>query len=127
MRGEAGAGAITFRARGASCQSGGAVSSDRQCPARFSYGGRSCWRNCDAAFISVDPGDSADALADRRSGLGGTAFPFAIDATGTLAARYGIAALGTVIVYDATGRIVSRVVEPSLQELRAGFREAGVR
>jgi cytochrome oxidase Cu insertion factor (SCO1/SenC/PrrC family) len=81
----------------------------------------------DAAFISVDPGDSPDALADRRAGLGGTAFPFAIDTTGTLAARYGIAALGTVIVYDATGRIVARVVEPSLQELRAGFREAGVR
>jgi hypothetical protein len=43
-----------------------------------------------------------------------------------LAAQYGVTALGTVIVYDATGRIVSRVVEPSLQELRAGFREAGL-
>ena len=80
----------------------------------------------DAAFISVDPGDSPEALADRRAGLGGSAFPFAIDTTGTFAARYGITALGTVIVYDATGRIVARVVEPSLQELRAGFRDAGV-
>jgi hypothetical protein len=47
-----------------------------------------------AAFISVDPGDSPDALADRRAGLGGARYPFAIDPTGTLAAQYGIAALG---------------------------------
>jgi hypothetical protein len=74
----------------------------------------------------VDPGDSPAALADWRAGLGGKRYPFAIDTTGTLAAEYGITALGTAIVYDATGRIVARVVEPSLQELRAGFRDAGV-
>lgn len=80
----------------------------------------------DAAFISVDPGDSPEALADRRAALSGRPYPFAIDTTGTLAAQHGITALGTVIIYDATGKIVSRVVEPSLQDLRAGFREAGV-
>ena len=80
----------------------------------------------DAAFVSVDPGDSPDALADRRAALRGRPYPFAIDRTGNLAARYGITALGTVIIYDAEGKIVARVVEPSLQELRAGFREAGV-
>jgi cytochrome oxidase Cu insertion factor (SCO1/SenC/PrrC family) len=80
----------------------------------------------DAAFISVDPGDSPDALADRRAGLGATRYPFAIDTAGTLAAQYEITALGTVIVYDATGRIVARVVEPSLADLRAVFQEAGV-
>jgi cytochrome oxidase Cu insertion factor (SCO1/SenC/PrrC family) len=80
----------------------------------------------DAAFVSVDPGDSPDALADRRAALSAAPYPFAIDPTGNLAAQYGITSLGTVIIYDATGKIVSRVVEPSLQDLRAGFREAGV-
>jgi hypothetical protein len=80
----------------------------------------------DAAFVSVDPGDSPDTLADRRAALNGKPFPFAIDPTGNLAAQHGITALGTVIIYDATGKIVSRVVEPSLQDLRAGFREAGI-
>jgi hypothetical protein len=80
----------------------------------------------DAAFISVDPGDSRQALVARRDAMGGSPYPFAIDASGDLAAAYRIASLGTVVVYDAHGRIVSKVVEPSLEDLRDGFHEAGV-
>jgi hypothetical protein len=80
----------------------------------------------DAAFISVDPG-----ILQMRSPTGapvsaGRGIRSRFDTPGTLAAQYVVTALGTVIVYDATGRIVSRVVEPSFAELRAGFREAGV-
>jgi hypothetical protein len=80
----------------------------------------------DAAFISVDPGDSRQALVARRDAMGGAPYPFAIDASGDLAAAYRIASLGTVVIYDAHGRIVSKVVEPSLTDLREGFHEAGV-
>jgi hypothetical protein len=80
----------------------------------------------DAAFISVDPGDSRQALVARRDAMGGAPYPFAIDASGDLAAAYRIASLGTVVIYDARGRIVSKVVEPSLTDLREGFHEAGV-
>jgi hypothetical protein len=80
----------------------------------------------DAAFISVDPGDSRQALVARRDAMGGSPYPFAIDASGDLASAYRIASLGTVVIYDAQGRIVSKVVEPSLEDLRDGFHEAGV-
>jgi cytochrome oxidase Cu insertion factor (SCO1/SenC/PrrC family) len=83
-------------------------------------------RRVDAAFVSVDPGDSARALAERRAAIGRASYPFAIDTSGTLAARYRITVLGTVIVYDATGRIVARIVEPGPDDLRAAFNRAGV-
>jgi AhpC/TSA family protein len=87
-----------------------------------SHGGQ----RIDAAFISVDPADSAQALADRRDSMGRASYPFAIDTSGTLAARYQITALGTVLVYDAAGTIVARIVEPGPDDLRAAFDRAGV-
>jgi cytochrome oxidase Cu insertion factor (SCO1/SenC/PrrC family) len=80
----------------------------------------------DAAFISVDPGDSATTLADRRDSIGDPPIPFAIDTTGTLAERYQITTLGTVVVYDAAGRIVDRWIEPTLSDLEAAFRRVDV-
>ena len=83
-------------------------------------------RPVDAAFISIPPGDSTRALAERQASIGRRPFPFAIDQTGTLGQQYRIAALGTVVVYDSAGRIVARVIEPSLDDLRSAFRRAGV-
>jgi hypothetical protein len=83
-------------------------------------------RPVDAAFVSIAPGDSAQALADRQASIRPRPFPFAIDQTGTLAQQYRIAALGTVVVYDAAGRIVARVIEPSLGDLPSAFGRAGV-
>jgi hypothetical protein len=83
-------------------------------------------RRVEAAFVSVDPGDSATTLADRRDSIGDPPIPFAIDSSGTLAAAYDIATLGTVVVYDAAGKIVDRSIEPSLSDLRSAFRRAGV-
>lgn len=83
-------------------------------------------RRVDAAFISVDPGDSATTLADRRDAIGDPPIPFAIDTSGTLAAQYHITTLGTVIVYDATGKIVQRSIEPTYGDLQAAFRRVGV-
>jgi cytochrome oxidase Cu insertion factor (SCO1/SenC/PrrC family) len=83
-------------------------------------------RRVDAAFISVDPDDSAATLADRRRAVGDPPIPFAIDTSGTLAAQYRIATLGTVVIYDATGKIVQRSIEPNLSDLQAAFRRIGV-
>jgi hypothetical protein len=83
-------------------------------------------RRVDAAFVSVDPGDSAAALADRRDSIGGSPIPFAIDTSGTLAAEYQLTTLGTVVIYDAEGRIVQRSIEPTLPDLQAAFRRLGV-
>jgi hypothetical protein len=83
-------------------------------------------RRVDAAFISVDPGDSPATLADRRDAIGDPPIPFAIDTSGTLAAQYHITTLGTVVVYDASGKIVQRSVEPTYGDLQAAFRRVGV-
>jgi hypothetical protein len=83
-------------------------------------------RRVDAAFISVDPGDSPATLADRRDAIGDPPIPFAIDTSGTLAAQYHITTLGTVVVYDATGKIVERSVEPTYGDLQTAFRRVGV-
>ena len=80
----------------------------------------------DAAFISVDPGDSAATLGDRRDSIGDPPIPFAIDTSGTLASQYRITTLGTVVVYDAGGNIVQRSIEPTLSDLQAAFRRIGV-
>jgi cytochrome oxidase Cu insertion factor (SCO1/SenC/PrrC family) len=80
----------------------------------------------DAAFISVDPGDSPATLADRRASIGDPPIPFAIDTTGTLAGQYHITTLGTVVVYDAAGKIVQRSIEPTLADLQAALRGVGV-
>jgi hypothetical protein len=53
-------------------------------------------------------------------------FPFASHTTGQMAPTYQITALGTVLVYDKTGEIVAKMVDPGLQDLRAGLRRAGV-
>jgi hypothetical protein len=63
---------------------------------------------------------------ERRDSIGRRPYPFAIDTSGTMATTYRITALGTVIVYDATGKIVARIVEPGPADLRKAFRRAGV-
>lgn len=83
-------------------------------------------RRADAAFISLDPADSPGRLRARRDSIGDPPYPFAIDTTGSLVNRYQIQALGTTIIYDARGRIVDRLVEPGLSDLKAGFRKAGL-
>jgi hypothetical protein len=79
----------------------------------------------DALFISMDPADPPAALAARRDAIGDPSYPFAIDSSGTLASRYRITALGTVLIYDAQGRIVERLIDPKRDQLEAAFREAG--
>jgi cytochrome oxidase Cu insertion factor (SCO1/SenC/PrrC family) len=79
-----------------------------------------------AVFISMEPQDSPQAMRLLRDTIGDPPYPFAIDTTGTLASQYRIQALGTVVLYDARGRIVDRVVDPSLGQLAEGFRKAGV-
>lgn len=80
----------------------------------------------DAVFISIDPGDPPAALAERRESVGNPPYPFAIDTTGLLAGQYGITALGTVLIYDAQGTIVDRLIEPDLDQLKGAFATAGV-
>lgn len=78
----------------------------------------------DGLYLSMDPGDNAGALGDRRESIGDAPYPFAIDASGTMAAQYEITALGTVLVYDATGTIVARFVDPGADDLRTAVRRA---
>jgi hypothetical protein len=42
--------------------------------------------------------------------MGGAPYPFAIDRTGTLISEYGISTLGTVVIYNRAGKIVSRTM-----------------
>jgi cytochrome oxidase Cu insertion factor (SCO1/SenC/PrrC family) len=88
---------------------------------------RSTPRRIDAAFVSVDPGDSPKALAQRRDSIGGAPFAFAIDTSGNLAALYGITSLGAVVIFNARGEIVWHAIEPGVDDLRDGMRRAGVR
>jgi len=74
----------------------------------------------------MDPQDSPDFLRQRRDSVGDPPYPFAIDTSGSLATQYQIQSLGTVVIYDARGRVVDRLIEPTLGELAGGFRRAGV-
>ncbi len=85
------------------------------------YGSRA-----DAIWIGIDPNDPPAAVRERRRSLGDPSYPFAIDRSGTLAGQYGVQALGTTIVYDARGKLVTRLIEPTEQQLRAAFQRAGV-
>lgn len=80
----------------------------------------------DAVYISMDPQDSPQFMRERRASIGDPPYPFAIDRSGELVTQYRVQQLGTVVIYDARGRIVARMVEPSLRQLADGFRKAGV-
>lgn len=80
----------------------------------------------DVLLVSMDPGDTPQAVRQLTSLIGDPPpYPSAIDTSGTLAAQYGITALGTTVVYDQQGRIVDRLIEPGADELTAAFRQAG--
>jgi hypothetical protein len=80
----------------------------------------------DAAYVSVDPGETPETLADHRERIGDVPYRFAIDTTGQLATQNRIAQLGTVLVYDASGGVVARFLEPRMRELREAFENASV-
>jgi hypothetical protein len=80
----------------------------------------------DAAYVSVDPSETPGTLADRREAIGEVPYEFAIDTSGDLAAQNQITTLGTVIVYDAEGKIVAKSVEPRMEDLEDAFKRAGV-
>lgn len=79
----------------------------------------------DAAWVSMDPGDSPQALRERRRMIGDPPYPFTIDTSGTLAERFGITSLGTTIVYDRAGRIVARLTDAGTAQLEEAFAKAG--
>ncbi|MGH2743570.1 MAG: TlpA family protein disulfide reductase [Thermoleophilaceae bacterium] len=80
----------------------------------------------DAVWIGIDPTDPPEQVRARRESMGNPPYPFAIDRSGTLANLFAVRALGTTIVYDADGRIVSELIEPSKDQLESAFRKAGV-
>lgn len=74
----------------------------------------------------MDPTEPPELIRDLRKRMGEPLYPFAIDTSGTLAGRYGIAALGTAVVYDAEGRIVAQMIEPTTDQFDRAFRDAGL-
>lgn len=80
----------------------------------------------DALFISMDPNDTPDAMLARRDSIGDPPYPFAIDTSGQLGDDYRILALGTVVIYDKKGKIISRTIDPTLGDLESDFRKTGV-
>lgn len=62
----------------------------------------------------------------RRRSMGDPPYSFALDESGELTGQYSITALGTTVIYDATGTVVARLIEPGREELAAAFRRAGL-
>lgn len=79
----------------------------------------------DVLLVSIDPSDSPQALRELGRLIGDPPYPSAIDTSGTLAAQYGVTALGTTVVYDRDGAIVARLIEPGADDLAAAFGQAG--
>jgi peroxiredoxin len=80
----------------------------------------------DALMVDIDPGDSPQDLRAWGRAVGHLSYPLAIDATGQLALAYQVQELGTTVIYDAQGRIVSRSVDPGISALKQGLRRAGI-
>jgi cytochrome oxidase Cu insertion factor (SCO1/SenC/PrrC family) len=81
----------------------------------------------DAVMVDLDPHDSPQYLRQWGEAVGDPSYPLTIDTGGNMVNEYRVQALGTTVVYDGQGRIVSRLIEPNGSELAAAFRKAGVR
>ncbi len=81
----------------------------------------------DAVMVDVDPREPPSALQGWSLAVGHPVYPLAIDSTGRLAVAYRVEGLGTTIIYNARGRIVERAADPTLGQIEAGLRAAGVK
>ena len=77
--------------------------------------------------LSVDPRDSAAAMAAAFGPIGGNTpgYELAVDRAGTLAPAFGVTSLGTEVVYDRRGREVWRGVLSPVSEIAAALQRAG--
>lgn len=77
--------------------------------------------------VSIDPRDSATAMARAFGPIGGgtPGYEIAVDRAGTLAPAFGVTSLGTELVYDRRGRQVWRGVLSDVSEIAAALRRAG--
>jgi len=79
----------------------------------------------DAVFISIDPSDSADGLRAVSRTVGDPPYPFVIDRNGVATTKYRITALGTLVVYNANGAVVDRLIDPDRSQIASALRKAG--
>lgn len=76
-------------------------------------------------FISIDPSDSADGLRAVSRTVGDPPYPFVIDRNGVATTKYRITALGALVVYNANGAVVDRLIDPDRSQIASALRKAG--
>lgn len=75
--------------------------------------------------IEMDPSVSSSDLIQFGNDLG-VHYPLASDRDGSLQARFGANALGTVVVLNAAGRVVYHAIDPTVEDMWSGLQRAEV-
>jgi hypothetical protein len=75
--------------------------------------------------VDMDPGESKDTINAFMDYVHAEQVPTVIDTGATLTQRYHIAALSTLIVIDADGKVTYRGTDPSAQTITAALKKAG--
>ncbi len=74
--------------------------------------------------VSIDPGETEKTLAHFREAAGSPTYDWGFDIDGSVAARFGIQYLDTVIVLAPDGRQLLKSVRPSNDKLRQVLADA---
>jgi len=76
--------------------------------------------------VDIDPSESANTITDFLRGVEGTELSAVIDKNPTLASRYQVAALSTLIV-DPAGTVTYRATDPPADQITTAVEQAGAK
>lgn len=81
--------------------------------------------NASFLAIDMDPGESKETIGGFMDSVDAEHVPAAIDTGAALSLRFQVAALSTLIVVDAEGKVTFRTTDPSAETITAELVKAG--
>jgi cytochrome oxidase Cu insertion factor (SCO1/SenC/PrrC family) len=79
----------------------------------------------DVVAVGLDPTEPVTAIKQFLAAVGNPPFTVVRD-DGTLLRVFNVAALGTTVILDATGRLIFRGIDPPIDQIRRALTTAGV-
>lgn len=77
--------------------------------------------------VDMDPSESPQTIRQFLTYINAPQLPAAIDTTATLARRYQVAALSTLIVVDPAGKVAYRATDPGPETIQAALHQSGAK
>lgn len=79
----------------------------------------------DFLLVGMDPSESTGTILEFQNATNAQNLPAAIDTGAVFSRRFKVAALSTLIVLDAAGKVTYRATDPSAEQINAALGEAG--